>query len=308
VKPIAAAGALLYDTRIPASEKGRKMNRFLALVTLLLAVGLGALPVRAQDRPLETPDADIVPVGVARIQGGFEFLQNIDYPLTGVSGDLTSYGVLNMRLGVGQRVEVQLQGTVQNVLQVNARVPAPVTPMLTGVNSTHDVGDFSLWTKIRVLSEHRAPAVAFRFGFEMPNAKQSSGIGNNATDVYASTILEKHFGRLKAFGDAGIGIMQTPNTRYSENDELIYGGALAYPVSPRLSIVGEVAGRYSSRTIVPALYGTESRGEGRMGLVISAGGFEWDAAAIAGVYPNDPSTGFTFGVSRDVRLFGFGHK
>lgn len=284
------------------------MNRSLAVLATLLTIGLAALPARAQDRPLQTPDADIVPVGVVRVQGGFDFLQNIDYPLTGLSGDLTSYGVLNMRLGVGQRAEVQLQGTVQSVLQVNRQAPAPVTPMLTSANSTHDVGDFSLWTKILIRKEHRAPAVAFRFGFEMPNAKQSSGIGNNATDVYASGIMEKRIGRLKAFGEAGIGIMQTPDTRYSENDELIYGGALAYPVNARWSIVGEVNGRYSSRTITPALYGTESRGEGRIGIVISAGGFRWDAAAIAGVYRSDPSTGFTFGVSRDVRLWGHGPR
>jgi hypothetical protein len=41
-----------------------------------------------------------------------------------------------------------------------------------------------------------------------------------------------------------------------------------------------------------------------MGLVVSAWGFRWDVAAVAGVYPNDPSTGVVFGVSRDLRIFG----
>ncbi|HVB35266.1 MAG TPA: hypothetical protein VNJ52_12970 [Patescibacteria group bacterium] len=280
------------------------MKRFVVLWGLMIAVSLAGLPVRAQDRPLQTPDASIVPVGVLRVQGGFDFLQNVDYPLSGFSGDLTSAGVLNFRLGVGRRVEVQMQGTIQNFLQVNSQVPAPVTPVLTSGNSTNDVGDFSLWTKLLLLREHRMPAVAFRFGFLMPNTNQARGIGNNATNVYASLILQKHVGRLKVFGDAGIGILQSPNAKFSQNDELLYGGAVVYPFAKRVRIVGEVSGRYSSRTLTPALYGTESRAEGRMGLVISGGGFEWDAAAIAGVYPNDPSTGFTFGVSRDLRLFG----
>ena len=280
------------------------MKRTVILLEILLAAGFAALPVRAQDRPLRTPDANIVPTGVLRVQGGFDFLQNVDYPLSGLSGDQTSYGVLNMRLGMGQRVEVQLQGTIQNFLQVNGQVPAPVTPVLTGPNSTYDIGDFSLWTKLLLRREHRAPAVAFRFGFKMPNTNQARGIGNNATDVYASFILQKHFGRLKAFGDAGLGIMQSPNAKFSQNDELLYGGALAYPLTKRVRVVGEVDGRYSDRALTPALYGTESRAEGRMGLVISGGGFEWDVAAIAGVYPNDPSTGFTVGVGRDLRLFG----
>ncbi|HVC00088.1 MAG TPA: hypothetical protein VNJ12_12260 [Candidatus Dormibacteraeota bacterium] len=280
------------------------MKRTVILLGIFLAVWFAAPPVRAQNRPLQTPDADIVPTGILRVQGGFDFLQNMDYPLSGLSGDLTSYGVLNMRMGVGRRVEVQLQGTVQNFLQVNGQVPAPVTPVLTGANSTHDVGDFSLWTKLLLRREHRAPAVAFRFGFLMPNTNQARGLGNNATNVYASLILQKHIGRLKAFGDSGIGILQSPNAKFSQNDELLYGGALVYPLTSRVSVMGEVSGRYSSRKLTPALYGTESRGEGRMGLVVSGGGFEWDVAAIAGVYPNDPSTGFTFGVSRDLRLFG----
>lgn len=284
------------------------MKRLLVLSAFCLAVCLAAVPARAQSFPLRTPDANIVPTGVLRAQGGFEFLQSIDYPLSGLSGDLTSMGDLNLRLGVGQRVEVQLQGTVRNFLQVHSQVPAPVTPVLTGANSTNDVGDFSLWTKLLVFREHRMPAVAFRFGFLMPNTNQARGIGNNATNVYASVILQKHVHRLKVFGDAGLGILQSPNAKYSQNDELLYGGAMEYPLNHRLSLVGEVNGRYSSRTLTPALYGTESRAEGRMGLVISGGGFQWDVAAILGVYPNDPSTGFTFGVSRDLRLFGRPHR
>ncbi len=283
---------------------GAAMTRkplWLGAAALMLAI---AGPAWAQNRPLRTPDATIVPKGTLRVEGGFDFLQSIQYPLSGLSGDQTGVGDLDLRLGVAKRVEVDLQGTVQNYLQVHRQVPAPVTPNLNGGNSTNDVGDFSLWTKIRILDEHRAPAVAFRFGFLMPNTNQALGIGNNATNVYASVILEKHFGRLDAFTNTGLGILQSPNAKFSQNDALMYGGALAYRLTKRLSIVGEVSGHYSARTLTPALYGTENRGQGRMGLVISAGGFHWDVAAIAGVYPNDPSTGFTFGVSRDLHIFG----
>jgi hypothetical protein len=280
------------------------MKRYGILLGLLALSIVAATPARAQDRPLQTPDADIVAPGTLRVEGGLDFLQSIQYPLSGLSGDLTSIGVLALRLGLARRVEVQMQGTVQNYLQVHNQVAAPVTPTLTGNNSTNDVGDFSLWTKIRLLEEHRAPAVAFRFGFLMPNTNQSRGIGNNATNVYASVILQKHFGRLKAYSNTGIGILQAPNAKFTQNDELLYGGALEYPLMRRLSLVGDVSGQYSSRTLTPALYGTESRGQARMGIVISAGGFFWDVAAVAGVYPNDPSTGVTFGVRRDIHIFG----
>jgi hypothetical protein len=283
---------------------GNLMKRYAIVLGLMAVSVFAATPALAQDRPLQTPDADIVAPGTLRVEGGFDFLQSIQYPLSGISGDETSIGVLDLRMGLAKRVEVQLQGTVQNYLQVHSQVPAPVTPTLSGNNSTNDVGDFSLWTKILLRDEHRAPAVGFRFGFLMPNTNQSRGIGNNATNVYASVILQKHLGRIKAYSNTGIGILQAPNAKFSQNDELIYGGALEYPVTHRLSLVGDVSGQYSSRTLTPALYGTESRGQGRMGIRISAGGFFWDVAAVAGVYPNDPSTGITFGVSRDIHIFG----
>jgi hypothetical protein len=82
--------------------------------------------------------------------------------------------------------------------------------------------------------------------------------------------------------------------------------AFIYSAHRRVNVVGEVAGRYSTRKVDPSLFGTESRAEGRFGLQIFAGGFQWDFAGIAGLTANSPKTGFTFGVSRDFRLFDYG--
>ncbi len=281
----------------------RSDRKQIHVCVFVVLVGLFTPALRAQQRPLRTPDATILPPGTLRIEAGLDFLQGVDFPLSGLSGDLTGVGVLRLRMAVGRRVEVQLEGIAQNVLQVNRQVPAPVRPQLTGGDSTHDVGDFSLWTKIRMVAENRHPALAFRFGFEMPNSNQARGIGTNTTNVYASLIAEKHLGRLDLFGQSGLGILQSPSAQFSQNDVWIYGGAFRLPVLKRLALAGEIAGRHSTRKLTPALFGTESRGQGRLGLVWTFGGFQWDAAAVAGIYRNDPTTGFTFGVSRDVRLF-----
>jgi len=217
--------------------------------------------------------------------------------------------VLNLRLGLGQRVEVQLEGTVQHFLDVKQQVSAPVTPRLVGSSSTQDVGDFSLFTKIRIFGEdERRPALAFRFGFQMPNSDQSRGIGTNTTDVFASFIVQKHFGKLNVFGNVGLGILQAPLKTFSQNDVLTYGGAFIYPLRRWLNLVGEVAGRHSTRAISPNLVGTESRGQGRIGIQILAGGFQWDVAGIAGLTRRDTRSGFTVGLSRDIRLFGHSRK
>jgi len=254
---------------------------------------------------LQTPDAEVVPQGTVRVETGFDFLQGISYPLSGLSGDLTDVGNVDVRVGVGSTVEVELAGVAQQFLDVKQQGASFVSTLaLTGPDSTHDVGDFSLTAKVRFFGEgHRHPAIAMRFGFIMPNTNQTRGIGNNATDIFSDIDFEHHFGQLDAFGDLGIEIMTSPSALYSQNDETLYGAALRYPLGAHVHLVGEVNGRYTPRKIIPALYGTESRGEARLGVDVAAGGFVWDVAGIKGLNHYDPAYGWTFGVTHDITVF-----
>ena len=262
--------------------------------------------VHAQQRPLRTSDAAIVPPGTLRAEVGFDFLQDVTYPLSGLSGDQTSVGVLTVRMGVGRLVEVQLEGAVQHFLDVKQRATGPVTPVLPASGSTHDTGDFSLSTKVRIFGEtSRRPALAFRFGYQMPNSNQVRGIGSNTSNLFAGLILEKHFGKLDLFVNAGLGILQSPTASFTQNDVFTYGAAFLYPLSRRVTLAGEVFGHYSSREITPRLIGTESRSQGRLGFQIVAGGFRWDLAGIAGLTSRDARSGFTFGISKDIHLFDY---
>ena len=287
------------------------MRRVLFVVLILgvlLALSLLFVPTCAfaQERPLQTTDAETVPPGTLRAQIGFDFLQDVDFPLSGLSGDETSVGVLNLRMGVGKIAEVELQGTIQNFLDIKSRGASFVPLQLTGANSTHDTGDFSLATKIRILGEtDKRPSLALRFGFVMPNSNQARGIGTNTTNIFGLLALEKHLKGVKLFGDVGIEILQAPNALFSQNDVLLYGGAFSVPLHRRVHLVGEVAGRHSSRTPNTSLIGTESQSQARLGLQILAGGFTWDAAGIAGIRAHDPRAGFTFGVSKDIKLFDY---
>jgi hypothetical protein len=261
----------------------------------------------AQQRPLRTADANTIPAGSMQVQAGFDFLQDVDFPLAGLSGDLTSVGVIDVRMGVGKMIELQMQGTVQHFLDVKRQVGSFVTPNLTGTSSTHDVGDLAMYAKLRIFGEtKRRPALAFRFGFRMPNGDQSRGIGTNTQNIFVDLILQKHFGKMLLMGNAGIGILQAPAALFTQNDVLRYGFAFRYPVHRRVELVGEVNGYHSTRTITPSLVGTESRSQARLGLQVEAGGFYWDVAGIAGLTKVSPRTGFTFGVSKEIRLFDYG--
>jgi hypothetical protein len=277
---------------------------------LLLAAGfafLAAACAFAQDRPLRTTDVETVPAGALRAEVGFDFLQDVGFPLSGLRGDETSVGVLSLRMGISKIAEIELEGAVQNFLDVKSRGVSFVPNLeLTGVNSTHDTGDFALSTKIRFHAPSgKKPGIAFRFGFIMPNSNQARGIGTNTTNVYALFALEEQLQKLKLMGDVGLEILQSPNALFSQNDELMYGAGFSYPVHKRVNIVGEVNGLYSARTINTGLLGTQSTGQGRFGLQIFAGGFTWDLAGIRGLNKYDARSGFTFGVSKEFHLFDY---
>jgi hypothetical protein len=266
-----------------------------------------AITASGQDRPLRTTDVETVPAGDLSVAVGFDFLQDVGFPLSGLRGDETSVGVLNLRMGISKIAEIEVEGAIQNFLDVKSRGASFVPDLsLTGVNSTHDTGDFALSTKVRLLKPSgKKPGFAFRFGFIMPNSNQARGIGTNTTNVFAMIALEEQIQKLKLMGDLGIEILQAPNALFSQNDVLMYGAGFSYPVHRRVNIVGEVNGLYSARTINDALIGTQSTGQARLGLQINAGGFTWDLAGIRGLNKYDARSGFTFGVTKEFHLFDY---
>ncbi len=268
------------------------------------------LPAFAQQRPLITEDVEIVKPGSARFEIGFDFLQDKNYPLSGLNGDLTRLGIVSMTFGLAPNIEFETGGVIRNFLSINQQYRPSAVPLQLSqaTNSTHDAGDFYLATKIKLRNEtRRAPAVGFRFGAELPNSNQSRGIGLNQTNFFATALLAKSVGRVRFTGNLGLGILSSPIdafgnvSPFTQNDVLLYGLAASYRFNERLTLVGEVNGRYSTRRNPPL--GTESDGAARIGARIRAAGLMWDVAGIKGLYRNSERSGIAFGVSYEASLF-----
>ncbi len=260
-------------------------------------VGVGlVMAVSAQQRPLRTERVATVPAGEMRLDLGFEFLQAQRFPLSGLRGDLSRVGVVGISIGLAPHVEVQIRGTIQDYLSIDGRTPGAIPLRLPTPQSTHDVGDFSLWTKIRLRAdEGRWPALGVRFGVELPNSDQARGIGTNQTNFFAAALAEKRWGTLDLFGHVGLGILPAPVQPFTQNDVLLYGVAGVYEMTERVHVVAEVNGWENTRRAAPL--GTESRGQLRLGLRFRAGQLWWDVAAVRGVHAIDPRSGLVFGVS-----------
>lgn len=277
------------------------MKRLSAILTVIFYLSISLF---AQQRPLITEDVDIVPEGAARISVGVDFLQDARFPLSGLRGDLTRLGDVNISFGLAPNVEFQIDGVLQNFLAINStQNPSPI-PLNIGTNSTGGIGDFTLSTKIKLRSETRGiPAIGFKLGVQLPNSNQSKGIGTNQINVFGNVLLQKKFGtkkgfdpRANIFGNFGLGILTAPLERFSQNDVFLYGLAGIFRVNKNINIASEANGRANTRAGRVPL-GTESYSQFRIGTQIKTSGLRFDTAAIFGLTKFSPRTGVTFGVT-----------
>ncbi|HKV35654.1 MAG TPA: hypothetical protein VJP89_15060, partial [Pyrinomonadaceae bacterium] len=203
------------------------MNSFtrILFVALLLCF---AQVAQAQQRPLLTEDVDIIPPGTIRIEAGIDFMQGAKYTVSGIRGDLTRVGVIGINFGMGPNVEFQIEGVAQNFVSINSRGPSAIPLNLApGANSTNDTGDFTISAKFKLRNEtRRGPSLGFRFGVQLPNSSQGTGIGINQTNAYGQVLVGKKFGqdgRFNTFGNLGIAILTAPTELFSQNDVITYG-------------------------------------------------------------------------------------
>lgn len=281
-----------------------KRKSFVNALALLILVACGAGMAHAQQRPLLTEDVDIIPPGSMRIEAGVDFVQRARYPVSGLTGDLTRAGVIGINIGFAPNVEIQIEGVAQNFLSINSRDPSAIPLNLAaGTNSTHDTGDFTLWAKIKLRNETpHWPSFGFRFGVQLPNSNQSTGIGLNSTNAFGQVLFGKKFGRnarVNLFGNLGVGILAVPTQNFAQNDVLTYGFAGIVRLDKMFSLVGEVNGRANTRPGTGPL-GTESQGEARVGMQVRASGLRFDFAGIKGLTKFSPRSGVTVGVTYDT--------
>jgi hypothetical protein len=263
----------------------------------------------AQQRPLLTDDIDITPPGAISLGVGVDFIQNAKFPLSGLTGDLTRVADIRFRQGFASNVEIQIEGSLQNYLSINSQMIPPPIPLNISGNSTHDIDDFIVSAKIKLLSEtSNRPAVGLKFGYQMPNTDQAKGIGTNQINIFTKFIVQKKFGvragrdpAVNVFGNIGLGIMTAPLESFTQNDVLLYGVAGIFRLNDRINLASEVNGRLNTRSNAPI--GTESQSMFRVGAQIKASGLRFDTAAMFGIGKFSPRSGVTFGVTYESPAF-----
>src|SRR5215813_15299869 len=95
----------------------------------IVFLALASLPAFAQQRPLITEDVVTVKPGVVRFEAGFDFLQDKDYPVSGLNGDLARLGVVSLTFGLASNVEAEIGGPIRNRLSINRQFRSSSVPL-----------------------------------------------------------------------------------------------------------------------------------------------------------------------------------
>ncbi|MGH9257712.1 MAG: hypothetical protein ACRD3C_24400 [Vicinamibacterales bacterium] len=279
----------------------------MALAVLAMAVLVWASPVNAfaQQRPLVTEDPETIGAGRMLVEAGFDYLRDVEYPVSGLQGHLRRFPLIGISMGIGSIGEVQIDGGLYNHLSITERRVAPLSSMLNRFgDTTSDVEDLMVGTKIRLVSEGVSrPSIALRSATKLPMASNEGGLGLDTMDFYSLLLIAKTVQSVRMVGNIGLGILGDPTRGDRQNDVLAYGLSFARALTQRAEVVGEVHGHVSTREGDPPP-GTDSRSILRVGGRYTTGPVRADAALIVGLTAHDPLWGVTAGFTYVFNAFG----
>ena len=264
-----------------------------------------AVPASAQQRPLVTEDPETIGAGLVLLEGGVDRQPDVFYPASGLKGTLLRLPTLGVSFGISSIAELQIDGGLYNRLNVTSRQTAPLSSLLDfSGDSTHDVEDIVLATKVRIVSEAaQRPALGLRFATKLPNATNEDGLGTDITDFYASLLIGKTVQSIRVVGNAGVAILGDPTSAVPEqNDLMTFGVSVARAMTTAAEIVAEVNGRLNFANGDPDP-GAENRAAMRLGARYTRGPVRLDAGVILGMTSRDPSFGVTGGFTWVVNAF-----
>ena len=263
-----------------------------------------AVPTSAQQRPLVTEDPEPIGAGRILIEGGMDLAHDYQNPVSGLKGNLVSVPTIGLSFGLSSIAELQIDGGLFNNLSISSRNPnAPLAGLLTVTgDSTHDVSNAVVATKIRVLAETPSrPAFGIRFATKLPNASNEKGIDLDTTDFSGTILVAKTVQSIRVVGNIGAGILTNPTSGVGQNDVFLYGLSFARAVTQATEVVGELNGRVSTRS--NPFPGTESRGILKIGGRYTTGAFRIDAGVFVGLTSIDPTVGLTAGFTYVFNAF-----
>jgi len=261
-------------------------------VAAVLACGAG--PAAAQTRPLLTEPAVTAPAGTLVLETGLDVIADEPSYVTGVERTRWDGPLLRLVYSPAGNVELDLEWV--------ARVGVAGEEGRGDIQSS-DWGDVTLRAKWRIVEgKGHGPTIGARFGVVLPQTSYEDvdfnplGLGPNTLRAFVEGLLTQPVGRARIHVNAGLLLHDEVYRPHDQRDFLTYGLAVEWPVSPRLAILAEVAGRAGD-----GLPGAEERSEARAGVRLGRGRLRGDVAVRRGLTGADGTWGVTAGLAWEAR-------
>ncbi len=247
----------------------------------MLSAAWGLSPsLQAQDRPLQTESARVLPAGSFELSTGFDVLRDEPNFLTGRARDVWAGPLLRLTYAAAASVEFDLEWV--------ARVGQRDDPAF---GSTSDFGDVSLRAKLRLREWHAGrAALCARFGVTLPQTSFGDGLGPNTLRMTAQALFTRAFGRAALHANAGLALLDEPLRSHEQRDLIAYGLALELPLGARAQALAEIAGLLGD-----GMPGVDARSELRLGARLARGRWRGDLAVRRGLAEADGTWGLTLG-------------
>lgn len=259
-------------------------QRFFAVFCFVFIIPVS---LRSQQYPISTETPSIIPAGTAHAEVGVGEYFDQSFPLSGLDGNLTKLGMLRFGFSYDENVELQFDGTLLDILHVKSRDAAFNSAIAPNNSVTADIGDFTLWTKFRLISEYRFfSTISIRFGVQLPNASNESGLGIDEFNFYSSFLFEKHHFGIRWVVNTGLGILGDPATLSEQHDTFIFAFGSYIPVGEQSTLVFETAGRTGHDGI-----GVYRLTNAKVGAQSSFVGLSWKLLGVRSFAASDNSNG-----------------
>jgi hypothetical protein len=264
------------------------------MIKVIVASLIGAVvmsrPADAQLRPLEPMQSRLFTeqASIAAEIGASRLLDQ-RASLAGETGNLWEVGTFSAAWQTG-RVILEAAGTAQRFFRETSKFETPYPDVEAADDRRrHDSGDYSLSTTVRLTPVAFPVVGTVRFGTRLPTTDNTTGLERDAIDFFATVGVISGKGPLFVTGEAGLGIHTTRETKFEQDDLMLYAVRAEYSIggiSPSIAMIGQVHG-----TGHAAIRGVENLGEMRAG--IRAGRRYWVRAEyVKGYETFSPSEGF----------------
>jgi len=256
-------------------------------------------PSLAQTSRLATvPAMAEVHEGDALVGFGFSYGLDQSFPLSGLRGDLLTLGRIRASYALAEHALLEFDLDAVRVLWVDEAGPAPAAVRLRPVDvgsSTADVGDMRLGLTYTPFTIGSDVVLGGWFAVEGPNSEEHNGIGTNTTNFLLGAVASVAGDQLTVSGRLGLGILQSPLFRFTQDDVVVYSMDAVIRAREGLRFILSVDGRVQIRRTVSL--GLEDLGLVKVGVELGQDAWRLDAAIGRGFARRSPNWQFALGLS-----------